>query len=303
MHCSNNLKQLGLGMFNYESAHGILPPGGIVTESGIRSGTVHCPMYRPAAAQGPGWAILILPYIEQMTRYEQFDFSQPFADNYYGADSDDPTYRNLVVQFTPNQAFQCPSDPNSTTEICNSNYFACGGGGNESESACYPPGDPDRKYFENGVIYPNSKTKFRDIRDGTSHTYMAGETKYCCLLAGGIAQYGFDPGYWWSWASAAGGHSTSDWPTYPGIAAAIDPINNPAIIFTDPNANFSEFDPSLWHSFAVAARTFGSKHPGGCHMMMADASVHFVDENIDLYVHQDRGDRHDGFPIANSSGN
>ena len=242
---------------------------------------------------GPGWAILILPYLEQTTRYEQFDFNQGFADNYY-LDNQPSIHYNLVIQFTPNQAFQCPSDPNSKTEVCNSNYFGCGGGGDESESSCYPPGDPERVYFDNGVIYPNSDTKFRDISDGTSHTYMAGETKYCCLLPGGIAQYGSDPGYWWSWASAAGGHSTSNWPTMPGIAGAVDPINNPTVIF----ANIDEFDPALWASFSVPARTFGSNHPGGCHMMMADASVHFVSEYIDLFVHQDSGDRGDGFPIG-----
>ncbi|MBN2296586.1 MAG: DUF1559 domain-containing protein [Pirellulales bacterium] len=288
MNCSNNLKQIGLAMHNYESAHGIIPPGGII------SGTGTCPRVRPASAQGPGWAILILPYIEQINRYEQFDFNQGFADNYYGGSPSNPVYRNLVVQFTPNEAFQCPSDPNSKPDVCNTNYFACGGGGEDSESSCYPPNDPERVYFDNGVIYPNSKTKFRDISDGTSHTYMAGETKYCCLLSGGIAQYGFDPGYWWSWASAAGGHTTSNYPTMPGIAAAVDPINNPAVLFS----NLDKFDPALWASFSVPARTFGSNHPGGCHMAMADASVHFVDENIDLQVHQDRGDRQDGFPIG-----
>ena len=71
--CSNNLKQIGLGMHNHLSAHGILPPAAKVEGGGS------CPMNAPLLSRGPGWAILILPYIEQTTLYERFDFDLGFA--------------------------------------------------------------------------------------------------------------------------------------------------------------------------------------------------------------------------------
>jgi prepilin-type processing-associated H-X9-DG protein len=39
---------------------------------------------------------------------------------------------------------------------------------------------------------------------------------------------------------------------------------------------------------------FKSQHPGGVHFLMADGSVHFLDENIDYMNYQRLGDRRDG---------
>src|SRR6267143_242800 len=52
--CVNNLKQIGLGMMNYESTNGSLPPG----EKGCCWGT---------------WGVFILPYIEQTQLYNAWN--------------------------------------------------------------------------------------------------------------------------------------------------------------------------------------------------------------------------------------
>jgi prepilin-type N-terminal cleavage/methylation domain-containing protein len=44
--CSNNLKQVGLAMLNYESANKHLPPGALMNE-------------------GSAWSIYLLPYLEE----------------------------------------------------------------------------------------------------------------------------------------------------------------------------------------------------------------------------------------------
>ena len=52
--CTNNLKQIGLAMHNYESANGSFPPG----EKGCCWGT---------------WHVFILPFVEQSTLYNAWN--------------------------------------------------------------------------------------------------------------------------------------------------------------------------------------------------------------------------------------
>src|SRR5256714_13555627 len=57
MQCSNNLKQIGLALHNYENAYGTLPPGGIyVNSSGMKRGSA---------------LVHLLPFIEQPALYEK----------------------------------------------------------------------------------------------------------------------------------------------------------------------------------------------------------------------------------------
>jgi prepilin-type N-terminal cleavage/methylation domain-containing protein len=63
MSCSNNLKQIGLALLNYENDHGCLPPAYTTDAEG-----------RPLHS----WRSLILPYIEQQALYNLIDFSKPW---------------------------------------------------------------------------------------------------------------------------------------------------------------------------------------------------------------------------------
>ena len=105
MQCSNKLRQIGLAMHNYHDTHRVFPPGAIAfVDSCPPSG------YR-AQDQGPPWSVLILPYIERMSLYQDFDFSGTFSARL----SDNGS--NQALQFTPMATFQCPSDPLPLTHI------------------------------------------------------------------------------------------------------------------------------------------------------------------------------------------
>ena len=60
MQCSNNLKQIGLGLLNYENAAGAFPTGAD---------------YSPMGSIGFSWIVRILPYIEQGNIYDQLDMT------------------------------------------------------------------------------------------------------------------------------------------------------------------------------------------------------------------------------------
>src|SRR3989304_6136809 len=58
LQCSNNLKQVGLALLNYESSNRVFPFGGLGTQGG---------------GFGHSWWVRILPFIEQNAVYEKFD--------------------------------------------------------------------------------------------------------------------------------------------------------------------------------------------------------------------------------------
>jgi len=91
MSCSNNLKQMGLACHSYNDTYGKLPPGNYWN-----------PAITGGAYYGTGWAIEILPYIEQANLYKAYN---PNLNTY------DPV-NQPVIQATV-KTYNCPSDPNA----------------------------------------------------------------------------------------------------------------------------------------------------------------------------------------------
>src|SRR5688572_14678695 len=67
-HCTNNLKQIAIGMHNFHSVYNTLPHG---TSYGLSSTST----VLPGTNRSGTWASSILPFIEQEALYEEFDFS------------------------------------------------------------------------------------------------------------------------------------------------------------------------------------------------------------------------------------
>jgi prepilin-type processing-associated H-X9-DG protein len=59
------------------------------------------------------------------------------------------------------------------------------------------------------------------------------------------------------------------------------------------------WDPTIDpNSHAQQQRTFASEHPGGAHAVMADGSVQFVEEDININVFREMATRDDGLPLS-----
>src|SRR5271170_4609932 len=104
--CSNNLKQLGLALANYESAHSYLPIGVVYAVNGV-SGMPGAICQTPCGAncQNTPWFVLMLPYMEQAPLFNAFNASiginGPAALGYV---------INSTVMTSRIASFQCPSD-------------------------------------------------------------------------------------------------------------------------------------------------------------------------------------------------
>jgi|688.fasta_scaffold212400_2 prepilin-type N-terminal cleavage/methylation domain-containing protein len=295
--CSNKLRQLALAMHSHHSARGHFPAGGVTKVTDPLTGTGASCMGTVSGSNGsttrdggPPWTVLILPYLGDQPRYDSYSLTAPFIPTTWDLSGTSP---NCQKQFKPNGSFQCPSDKNSRSDACNSNYHACQGGGPPSPQSASSLGyacvsTSGRLFFDNGIFFNNSKMRVKDILDGTSHVAMIGETKYMP-----------HQDYWEASkiTNPPNGFPTQSWDSslrvYPGFSVAI------GLCATVNGINSSQFDPAVANSFSgeyltTPQSTFGSNHRGGALFATADGATTFVSESIALALYRNFGARSSG---------
>ncbi|MBA4188745.1 MAG: prepilin-type cleavage/methylation domain-containing protein [Planctomycetaceae bacterium] len=274
MKCQNNLKQLALALHNYHDARASFPGAArIVPGSGITT------PFDIAGSNRAPWSVLVLPFIEQSTVYSTFNtttgtFGGLFIQH-------DAATESAAQKAARNIAFECPSDPNSNPANRNSNYFAIMGGGSTTVTPCAPGSGPCypvsatnyRLTSDNGVMYVNSSTRITDVTDGTSNTFLLGESRYMQLQSGNSQYYA-------TWASGYYGNGVGG-PYYP----------NGALTMNAPNSlNCNPATTSCHHMTPYT----GSYHTGGASFAMTDGSVVFIRNDVTLSNFQSMGARNDG---------
>jgi prepilin-type N-terminal cleavage/methylation domain-containing protein/prepilin-type processing-associated H-X9-DG protein len=285
--CANKLRQLGLAMQNYHSSHKLFPPGGVHMTT-ARPGTV--PTGDELSDGRAPWTVLILPYLDEGPRYNGFNFETTFSPRHdkLGA-TPEP---NRTQQYVPLLKYHCPADANEPAGMF-SNYAACQGGGTPDEAAEQSLYQFPRLFFDNGMFFHNSSVSMADLTDGSSNTIMIGETKYIGTPASFVPTDA-----WWSWAAAIRADGQKHLESLFNISAACDPINFPQ------NGEYTEEEIRRKGAVFEGAnhggqqRVFGSWHTGGAHFLMADGSVHFLNESMNVTVYRSLGKRADGGPAG-----
>ena len=283
MSCSNNLKQLGLGMHNFQNTYG----------------------YFPASRNGlGGWSAqaMILPYLEQNALYDQID-----PDQDYGT----------PVSYTPIESYLCPSEINNKLRkdsSGNPENYPLTYGVNCGEWFVW---DPAKKVGGEGVFFPNSNLKPRDIRDGLSNTLCAAEVKAYTGYIRNVGQSGQlpfptsvedltagDAKYGTALASNTGhtewvdgrAHQTGFTTTFPPNFEVI-PSHTSGIEIDWTNKREGKSDTLL----TFAAVTSRSYHSQIVNTVFMDGSTHSITNQVELEVWRGLSTRFGGEPITGSS--
>jgi prepilin-type N-terminal cleavage/methylation domain-containing protein len=253
MQCSNNLKQCMLAMHNYHGAKKLFPPGGDNTTE-------------------LAWRVYVLPYIEGAPLYGQFDLR---------ATSITP---NLAVGLSSFATYYCPSGSNlfsiyTSGEVNGKQTYAAhyygvsGPEGTDKNGKPYPfvAGPATRgNIMISGVLYVDSKVRFKDITDGTSKTIGIGE-----IVHGAAGIYGNTPGLE---GRAAGGSDGQPWVRGLFRTGGNTGAKNIAFGINQP--------ADLTNRIA-----FASQHSGVCQFANCDGSVEPISENIDMLLYKAKATR------------
>jgi prepilin-type N-terminal cleavage/methylation domain-containing protein/prepilin-type processing-associated H-X9-DG protein len=288
MQCINNLKQIGQACNSHINELGIFPTGGWGWRwSGDPDRGFH-------GRQPGGWLFNILPFMEMKSVHDM-------------GKGNSQKGRTLTAQ-TPIGTFHCPSrrpailypyggsmpminidGPNTVRNVAKSDYAGCAGDNYSSYTkegpSSYSTGDnwTEQQWQDagttlygnpnttTGVFCVHSRTKIKDVIDGTSHTYLGGERYLNADM-----YYGMDP--------------DSDQPWTVGFD--IDTIR-----WTN-NSNLGW--PQRDQRGVQRASIFGSAHSSSFNMVFCDGSVTSMSYGIDREIHRRLGNRLDKLPVDTS---
>ena len=288
MQCSNNLKQIGLGLHNYLGAYSKFPAGGQST--GVRP-----PDY--AYSVGPSWLACILPYLEQMQTYDAVDTGFTFDLDY--------SQRNMhhLHRFGP-ACYSCPSSSmprfyimgQSDIEVLMPNYSGIAGAINNSLDSQQRWTLGDNPHAYNGVLFGAGWLRISEITDGTSHVLMVGEQSGWAEDNGHKADCR-SSGPHGAWLGAY-----RERPEEVLGDKWFNRVFNTTSITRPIGTKTCEFITDYtwskgWGDYVNNTDNTApliSAHPGGTQGLLADGSVHFFSEAIELVTLQSLAIRDSG---------
>jgi prepilin-type N-terminal cleavage/methylation domain-containing protein/prepilin-type processing-associated H-X9-DG protein len=294
--CKNNLKQIGLALHNYHDVYNMFPK-------------TRCTVNSAAQAGGNSWWgrsawTAILPYIDQAAIYNNWNFNYNYDQG-----------TNAAMRDKKIAAFKCPSDKAVAGAPPGNNYAGCAG----SRVNLWGGGATGLGI---GVMNQAMETNLRDILDGSSNVVMVSEVLVGDVTPGTVSDSDVVR------SAATPTFATQEMPT-PGevesagandcegaIATATSETSNSnnGIHWSSPyptQTMYSNAAPPNWRyhtctfgtGYGLCADRNGliparSRHTGGVQATMADGSVRFVGDNVDLVTWQRAGARQDGQPLG-----
>jgi prepilin-type N-terminal cleavage/methylation domain-containing protein len=291
--CLNNLKQIGLGCLNYQTAIKYYPTAGGAVEQMHNPEELAKPIY---GYENASWMYQILPYIELQNLYNMRQGN--------GGTTAGFVRTGLAEKTVP--AFSCPVRSNRFA-VVGVDIYALGDYAGIMATATDPnwlPGfeyrisQPARQHEEEAVwtgiisrgghvkkgnppeIWKMKRVDFKTIEDGSSNTMMVAEkaapdTAYYVIGTPASA-------YW----EAYGYYTGADWPHMRQFGSAQTQSGTPVMAIRP--------DSFPRPSLTTYEQGFGSGHPSIMCTLWGDGSTKSVSQDADLYILDKLGKRADG---------
>ena len=306
--CKNNLKQLGLAFHNYHDVFSTFPPGYVTNYTNWRT-------VNSVAGDREGfivstnnmadwtWSAMILPYIDQAAAFNVLDVNRRPAAVAL-------TNQAAVSALTsPMAAFRCPSDVgpgvNDGSRDVQTDTSGAGTGGamintivsnyvgsHRGHDSSLHVVSTQQLGNELGIFGPNTRTKLRDITDGTSNTLLAGERAWSYSgvnpLDGAVLKVDARAGLAIVMRSSKTPDRTCTGCGYTDALATTGPgINSGNIIDGTGNVAHGRIRGG-----------YSSNHPGGAQFLLCDGACRFISENTSQAILRDLARRGDGNVIG-----
>jgi prepilin-type N-terminal cleavage/methylation domain-containing protein len=300
--CSNNLKQLGLGLHNYHDTYNAFPMG-------ARTGGWN-------GGWGTSFYVRLLPFVEQGPLYDQWPFTERGAysrnEGYQGNIIGSPVdIRRLMIS-----VFRCPSSPleefrgngglmasysgiagaveatgryvprrqRPCCTCCNSVIGGIGASFNNPN---------DGLTSGSGMLVGGSSIalKFRDCTDGTSNVMIIGEMSNWLIDSNNAFRLGSSSRHGWPMGCGNNNTVTNVSTTDMGdgrwfnLTSIRYPVGTRTYDLPGVNDNWGPNNPLV------------SAHPGGVMILLTDGSVRFLSETTNLEVLKIIAERDTGLPV------
>ncbi|HUT95848.1 MAG TPA: DUF1559 domain-containing protein [Thermoguttaceae bacterium] len=245
--CTNNLKQLGLGLHNYHDVHKALPPGSLQKYVGTA-----------LSSSCWGWGSFILPFVEQQPLH---DGIEPGVGSLWGACG---IPAKLALMQHEVSCYRCPSDIQTVTNsgrtingqlLATANYIA------NNSSDAYITAD---SATIGGLFVENKALRLADILDGTTNTIALGERSWQFRDMNGTVRASRSSIIFGIGDRGSGDRAGDQ------LGVGVYKLN---LDGTDQSGETASMHRGM--------RAYSSRHPGGANFALADGSVRFVSETIE----------------------
>ncbi|MBN9118789.1 MAG: DUF1559 domain-containing protein [Planctomycetes bacterium] len=279
MKCQNNLKQIGLGLHNYESANGRFPQGW------------GDPSVATANVNTAGWRLRLFPYMELDNVYRQVNLTSVFS--------------STVLNGLTLPVWACPSSslPTNPTDASYNNgtsgpnghqvpaYIGIMGATPDPAGATaniYPTTNSNGGccsyggwWSNNGVLIPNERVTIAAITDGTSNTIMVAEQ------SGAVGTSDLRNRYYSPWG---GGTQSKPISQLPAGGSDCWGMGLTCVAYAINSKTAASGSDNVYDGNTV----LNSFHTGGINVVYADGSVRFISSSTDFTNFQKLCTRADG---------